>query len=372
MKAFAMAQVADRRLEHIELEVPLVRPEEGLLRVEACGLCGSDLEQYHGLLAKNKIIEYPIIPGHEPVGILEEVGSEAAALWGLRKGDRVAIAGPLNCGRCFHCLGGSHHLCRSVFNAQKFIPAYGLIPTTYGHGLWGGYSQYIHLHPRTLFCKIPDNVPSRMATMYQALAAGLRWAVAVPKTAAGDSVLVLGCGQRGLACVVALKRAGVRSIIVTGLARDRFKLDLARQLGATATIVVDEEPVVETVMKLTNGRGVDVAVDVVPVAGEPILHAIEAIRTGGTIVLAGIKGGDDRLPINTDQIVTREITVKGVMTQPYEFYANAVELLGQDLAELAPMHTHEFPLADIEQALRVLGGEESGESAISISVHPEH
>jgi threonine dehydrogenase-like Zn-dependent dehydrogenase len=367
-----MAQVADRRLDQIEVEVPVVRSDEGLLRVEACGLCGSDLEQYEGLVVRKGMVKYPLIPGHEPVGVLEEVGPEAAARWGLKKGDRVAISNSLTCGRCTNCLGGSHNLCRSLFPGSDFVPAYGLMPMTFGHGLWGGYSQYIHLHPRTLFCKLPDHVPSRFATMYQALASGLRWAVAVPRTAAGDSVLVLGCGQRGLASVFALKQAGVRKIIVTGLARDRHKLELARQLGATATIVADEESVVERVMQLTNGRGVDVAVDVVPVSGEPILHAIDAVRNGGTIVLAGIKGGETRVPIDTDRVVMREITLRGVMTQTHEFYLEAVDLLSRELEQLAVLHTHEFALSDVEQALHVLGGKVPGENAISISIHPEH
>lgn len=372
MKSIAMAQVADRQIEQIELEVPRVGALEGLLRVEACGLCGSDIEQYEGLMAQKNIVQYPLIPGHEPVGVLEEVGAEAAQVWGLKKGDRVAIAGPLNCGRCFQCLTGTHHLCRSVFPGSEFLPAYGLMPTDYGHGLWGGYSQYIHLHPRTLFCKLPDHLPSNMATMYQALAAGLRWAVAVPQTAIGDTVLVMGCGQRGLASVVALKQAGVSNIIVTGLERDAGKLAIARMLGATTTIVADRESVVEKVMELTNGRGVDVALDVVPVSGEPILSAVEAVRTGGTIVLAGIKGGSTRVPIDTDMIVTREITLKGVMTQPYEFYAKAVDLLSRDLATLSQLHTHDFELEDVVEALALLAGERPGETAISISLHPPH
>jgi len=370
MKSIAMAQIADRRIEKIEMEVPRVGPAEGLLRVEACGLCGSDVEQFNGLLARNNTVQYPIIPGHEPVGIIEEIGPEAEANWGVRKGDRVAIAGPLNCGRCDHCLGGTHHLCRSLFATEGFLPAYGLIPTTFGHGLWGGYSEYIHLHPRTLFCKIPDNVPARLATMYQALAAGLRWAVAVPETAMGDTVLVLGCGQRGLASVVALKRAGAGRIIVTGLARDSHKLALARQLGATDVIVADREDVTARVMEITAGRGVDVSIDVVPVSGIPIGVAINAVRTGGTIVLAGIKGNPSGIAIDTDQIVKREITLKGVMTQTYNFYREAVDMLSRDLALLAPMHTHEYALDDVETALKVLAGEVPGQQAISISIHP--
>lgn len=370
MKSLAIAQVADRRLEMTEVEIPPVRADEGLLRVEACGLCGSDVEQYEGLLSRNGLVPYPVIPGHEPVGVIEEIGADAARTWGLRKGDRVAIAGPLNCGRCEQCLGGAHHLCRSLFPAERFIPAYGLMPMSFGHGLWGGYSQYIHLHPRTLFCRVPAHVPAKIATVYQALAAGLRWAVAVPGTAIGDSVLVLGCGQRGLAAVVALKRAGASRIIVTGIARDAYKLALAQQLGATDILLADRENVVERVLQITGGRGVDVALDVVPVDGKPVSDAIAAVRMGGTVVLAGIKGGASSIAINTDTLVTREITVRGVMTQSYEFYREAIDLLGADLQRLAPLHTHEFPLERAEEAIAVLAGKHADQRPVSICLTP--
>lgn len=370
MKSRAMAQLADRQLEMVEIDIPPVRADEGLLRVEACGLCGSDVEQYEGLLERKGLIHYPIVPGHEPVGIIEEIGPEAARTWGLKRGDRVAIAGPINCGRCAHCLRGAQHLCRSLFPDPKMIPGYGLMPMDFGHGLWGGYSEYIHLHPRTLFCKVPSNVPSRVATIYQALASGLRWAVSVPRAGIGDSVLVLGCGQRGLASVVALRRAGVSQIIVTGISRDHYKLELARELGATHTILADQENVVERTLEITAGRGVDVAVDVVPVSGQPIIDAVAAIRTGGTIVLAGIKGGSSKVAIDTDEVVTREITIKGVMTQSYDFYREALHMLGEDVARLSRLHTHEFSLANTEEAIHVLAGERSTEQPVSICIVP--
>ena len=238
MKARAMVQIAARRLEIEEFEVPRVGASEGLLRVAACGLCGSDVEQYRGHFAEKGLAEYPVIPGHEPVGTIEELGADAQARWGVKAGDRVALQPVISCGRCADCLSGAHHLCKGMF--QMASPAYGYLPTTIGHGLWGGYGEYIHLHERTLMHRLPDNVPDEMATMYQALAAGIRWAVAVPRAGFSDTVLVMGCGQRGLASVVALKAAGVPDIIVTGLKRDAFKLRLARELGATHTVVAPD------------------------------------------------------------------------------------------------------------------------------------
>ena len=368
MKARAMVQVAARRLEMEEFEVPNVGASEGLLRVTACGLCGSDVEQYRGHFAEKGLAEYPVIPGHEPVGVIEELGKEAEARWGVKAGDRVALQPVISCGRCADCLSGAHHLCKGMF--QMASPAYGYLPTTIGHGLWGGYGEYIHLHERTLMHRLPENVPNEMATMYQALAAGIRWAVAVPGAGFSDTVLVMGCGQRGLASVVALKAAGVSEIIVTGLKRDTFKLRLAREFGATHTIVADEEDTVARVMDLTGGRGVDIAVDVVPTDTRVIGQAVEVVRSGGTIVVAGVKGGNNMATLDTDRMVYKEITLKAVFTQGAEMYRAGIDLLARNLERLAPMHTHEMPLEEAERAIRMVGGEIPGEEAICISLHP--
>jgi threonine dehydrogenase-like Zn-dependent dehydrogenase len=369
MKSVAMAQVADRQFDLIRHEVPPVRADEALLRVEACGLCGSDLEQYRGKMVASGAIHYPIIPGHEPVGIIEELGAEAARTWGVKRGDRVALQPALSCTRCFYCGSGRPHLCKSVLPSVT-VPSYGYIPMDVGHGLWGGYSQYIHLHARTQLYKLPTDLPLAFATLYQPLAGGLRWAVQVPQTAFDDTVLVLSCGQRGLAAVVMLRAAGVRTIIVTGLERDSFKLALARQFGASHTIIADRENTVERVMEITGGRGVDVVLDLTPSATQPVADAVEVARPGGTIVLAGLKGAHNGVTLNTDKILFKELTLKGVFTPGAEAYGIALEFLSREFARLAPMHTHSVPLEKIDYALSLLAGEVAGEQAICVSVHP--
>jgi len=368
MKAKAMVQVADRRFEMEEIEVPRVGRDEGLLRVEACGLCGSDVEQYRGHFVAKGLIAYPVVPGHEPVGIVEEIGPDAAAAWKVKKGDRVALEPHLSCGFCRSCLGGGYHLCKSVRSTG--FQSYGFLPRDYGHGLWGGYAEYIHLHPRTILHKLPDRLPATLATLYQAIAAGVRWAVQMPETALGDCVLILGCGQRGLGSVVACREAGAGCIIVTGLARDRFKLDLARALGAHHTIVVDEEDTVARVMAITGGRGADVVVDVVPASPHPVIHAVEAARIGGTIVIAGVKGRDIRVNLDTDRLLYKELTVKGAFSQGWEAYEQALRILTENRHGLERLRTHDFALADVETAIRTLAGEIPGEDAICVSIRP--
>lgn len=368
MKSRAMVLMGPQHFEMMELDVPTLCPGEALLRVEACGLCGTDIEQYEGRMAYQDAEAFPAIPGHEPVGIIEEISPEAERAWGVSAGDRVALVPHLICGHCEQCLRGSSNLCRGIFPIPR--SQYGFMPLAYRHGLWGGYSEYIHLDPASLVCKVPSSVPAQLAVMYQALAAGLRWAVAVPRTAFSDTVLILGCGQRGLAAIVALRAAGVRTIIVTGLARDEFKLKQARRLGATDVIVVDRENTVERVFQITKGRGVDVAVDVAPHNSQTFLDAVEAVRIGGTIVVAGVKDAAAPARLNTNRLLYKEITVRGVFTQTADFYLAAVDLLTRSIAEIAPLHTHDVPLEQVTYALDLLRGNQPGAEAISISLYP--
>ncbi len=367
MKSRAMVQVEDRRLEMHEVDVPRLLPGEAILRVESCGLCGSDVEQFRGHFVKKGIAVYPLIPGHEPIGVIEEIGPDASKRWRVEAGDRVALEPHISCGLCARCLVGSYHLC---LNQVKNMVGYGYVPLKDGKGLFGGYSQYMHLLSTTILHRVPKELPLEIASLYQLLASGIRWAVDVPQTAIGDDVLILGCGQRGLGSVIACSEAGAATIIVTGLTRDQHKLDLALALGATHVINAETEDVVARVMAITGGSGVDTVVDVVPVATHPIIQGIEVVKRGGTIILAGVKGGDVKAVLDTDQIVLKEIRVQGVLTQTNSAYRRALHMLTQNKYDMGRLHTHEFALEDAAKAITTLAGEEADQTAISISLRP--
>ena len=233
----------------------------------------------------------------------------------------------------------------------------------------GGYSEYIYLHPNTVVHKIPKNTPIEIASMYQAIAAGVRWAVQVPKTSIGDTVLILGCGQRGLASVIACKEAGAKNIIVTGLKRDSHKLSLAKSFGANHIITVDEEDTVEKVMHYTNGEGVDIVVDVVPIATHPIVEAIEVAKIGATIVLGGVKGKSSSLSLDSDKILFKELTIRGVYSQGYKAYEESLRMMEENNFDFSKMKTHEFSLTKAEQAIKTLYENESN-NAICVHLNP--
>jgi threonine dehydrogenase-like Zn-dependent dehydrogenase len=355
----AAVMTAPRTFEMREFPRPAIGPDEGLLRVEACGICGSDVEQYKGHLGQRGL---PMVPGHEPLGIIEEVGERAAQRWGVGPGDRVALEILIPCRSCDLCLTGRYMACK---NRQG---SYG----GYNPGeprLNGGFAEYIHLHPNSILHPISPDIPPEIAVMYNPLGAGVRWAVHLGGVGLGSTVLILGCGQRGLSAVIAAKAVGAETVIVTGLTRDQAKLDLARELGAGHTINVEEEDTVARVLQITGGDGVDVALELTPIATEPVTHAVEAIRHGGRVVLVGLKGGKAH-PVNTDLIINKGATVVGAFSVDARGYADAIRIIESGRFPLERLHTHSFGLADVAHAIETLAGEAGGETAVHVSIHP--
>src|SRR5690242_4066839 len=284
----AAVQTGPRQIEVREFPRPVIGPQDGgLLRVEACGICGSDVEQFRGSLSREWL---PMVPGHEPLGIIEEVSSASAARWGVKPGDRVAVEILIPCRSCSRCLAGRYMSCRHRIGSHG-----GSNPPERGLGLWGGFAEYIHLHPNSILHKVRGDIPAEVAVIYNPLGAGVRWACHLGGVELGSTVLILGAGQRGLAAVLASRAAGAGTTIVTGLARDGFKLGLAREFGADFVINVAAEDTVSRVLELTGGDGVDVALDLTPMAAQPVRDALSAVRWGGRGVLAGLgrKGGGE-------------------------------------------------------------------------------
>jgi threonine dehydrogenase-like Zn-dependent dehydrogenase len=359
----AAVQVGPGRIELREFPRPRTGPDDGLLRVEANGICGSDVETYRGHLGGPRPA---FIPGHEPLGIIEEVGELAATRWGVEPGDRVALEVIVPCRSCQDCLTGRYQFCRN---------------RRYGHGvtgidtepaLWGGLAEYMYISPTSVLHKMDSGLPAELAATYNAMGAGVRWACHLGEVRVGETVLVLGAGQRGIAAVVAARAAGAGTIIITGLAADAHKLALARELGADHTIVVDgdeAENTVERVEEITGGELADLVLELTPLAAGPVADALLAARRGGRVVLAGLKGNRE-IPVRTDLIINRALTVRGAFGVDAKGMADAIALIESRRFPLEKMHTHTFGLDDAELAIQTLGGDVPGEHAIHVSVHP--
>jgi len=358
--SLAMVLTAPHKLEARSLPVPEIDDDTALLRVEACGICGSDYEQFEGVLRTPT----PVVPGHEPLGTIERIGDRAARRWGVDVGDRVAVETMLSCRFCSECLQGRYHLCQ-----RRRI--YSYIPLSEAPGLWGAYAQTMFLDAGSIVHRIDADLPPQIAVLFNPLGAGFRWAVEIPGTKPGDTVVILGPGQRGLASVLACREAGAGQIIVTGLTADARKLELARHFGADATIDVENENAKRRIQELTGGRGADVVVDVSSYATAPVADALDYVAPGGTVVLAGVKGFKPIPDFVSDKIVMKEITLRGAIGVTSTGYRNAIRLIESGRYPLEMMHTHDFDLRDAERAIQMLARKIPGEESIHSCLIPE-
>ncbi|HEY3479586.1 MAG TPA: zinc-binding dehydrogenase [Amycolatopsis sp.] len=360
MRARAMVQLGPGVLEEQEFEVPVIGDGEALLKIEATGVCGSDKTQLDGGLAKSGWSAYPVIPGHEPVGRVVEIGAEARRLWGVEEGQLVAVESVVPCQVCDRCTGGLVKFCRNRFS-------YGFTPTTFGSGLWGGFAEYLVLRPNTRVHPVPEGIEAEVATLFNPLGAGFDWTVRRGGTVAGDAVVVLGCGQRGLASAVAARAAGADRVVVTGLARDRHKLEIAAKLGVDATVEVDNLPDVVTAVRAALGGDADRVVDTTPHAVSAIGDAIALVRPGGVVVVAGLKGGADLSGVDADAMVLKAIDIRGVVSVEPWGYRQALRLLGSGRLPVELLHSHTVPLTKVREGIELL----SRSDAVHVSVVPE-
>jgi threonine dehydrogenase-like Zn-dependent dehydrogenase len=358
-----MVQHGVRDLRAESFAIPEIGADDALLRVEACGICGSDYEQYDGTLR----VRMPVIPGHEPVGIIEQIGNVAAQRWGVTVGDRVAVEALIPCGFCRECVQGRYRLCRGD---GRGLSAHGYRPVETPPSLWGGYAEYLYLEPRALVHRVSKDVPPELAVLFNPIGAGVRWAVNMPSLRIGETIVILGPGQRGLASVIAAREAGAGTIIVTGLSRDERKLALARELGAHHTIDVQRGDPVRVVREITDGALADVVIDVTAYAAEAVTQAIALARRGGRVVLAGTKGAKPVPEFMSDTVVAKELTIMGALGVDWPAYDAAIRLIESGRYPLAKMHTHTLPLAEAERGLRLLAGDVPGEEAIAIALVP--
>lgn len=347
-----------RRLTARDLPLPEIGDDDGLLRVEACGLCGTDHEQFTGVLPMPR--GKPFVPGHESVGIVEAVGDRAARRWGVSAGDRVAVAVFLSCRTCPTCMAGDYRRCER----HGLGDMYGYVPVERPPGLWGGYATRQYLAPDSMLLPVPDGLDPVVATLFNPLGAGIRWAVTLPGTQPGARVAVLGPGVRGLSSVVALREAGAGFVMVTGHGEgDAGRLVVAKDLGADLVVDVAVDDPVSALRQATGGLA-DVVVDVTAKAPAALAQAVALARPGGTIVRAGTSGSAETPGFWPDLVVYKELTIVGVLGVDVNAYRAALDLLAAGRYPLADLPREVVGFDGLPELLARMAGEGPGDPPV--------
>lgn len=348
--ARALVLEAPRRLAVRELPLPTLGDDDALVRVAACGLCGTDHEQYTGELSGG----FAFVPGHETVGTIEAVGPLAARRWGVAAGDRVAVEVFQSCRACPACRAGQYRRCER----HGLADMYGFIPVDRAPGLWGGYAEYQYLAPDSMVLPVPPGLDPAVATLFNPLGAGIRWATTVPGTKVGDVVAVLGPGIRGLCAAAAAKEAGAGFVMVTGLGpRDAGRLALAAEFGADLAVDVGTDDPVSALQRAT-GALADVVVDVTARAPTAFAQAIELARPAGTVVVAGTRGRRSGAPgFSPDIVVFKELRILGALGVDVTAYRAALDLLVSGRYPFADVPRRCVGLDEAEDLLAGMAGE---------------
>jgi alcohol dehydrogenase len=348
------------RFELRKFPIPAVGDDDGLLRLELAGVCGSDVLHWGGHSAVSRNL--PAILGHEIVGRIETVGPLAARRWGVEAGDRVIVEASFGCGICDLCLRGSYQMCDAGEGYG------GRISADVAPHLWGAYGQHLYLPPRARVHRVGDVISPEVGVVIGAvLANGVRWVHTIGSAGVGDAVVVFGPGPQGLAAVIAAHAAGAATIIVVGRDGDQARLAFARDCGATHTLTFNERTV-EAIAELTANQMADVVIDVTGSPTSPAAAAA-AVRPLGTFVMAGSTSGAS-VPLPWNELVRKEVRAQGVNSHDQAAVRAAITLATSGQYPLEHMVTHRFPLGSTGDALDLIRHASGGDGVIKAVIDP--
>ncbi|HEY6181928.1 MAG TPA: galactitol-1-phosphate 5-dehydrogenase [Terriglobales bacterium] len=321
MKALLLSEY--RHLEITDLPSPTPAPDEVLIRVSACGICGSDVHGYDG--SSGRRIP-PIVMGHEAAGIVAAVGKDVRK---VGEGDRVTFDSTVFCGVCPFCKRGEINLCdnRNVL---------GVSCGDYRRA--GAFAEFVVV-PERIVHRLPESLSYPHAAMLEAVSVALH-AVSLSQVKSGQSALVLGAGMIGLLTMQALRVAGCSSVYVADV--DATRLKLASSLGATETLLATGSELASKISDMTKGQGVDLAAEAVGI-NDTVNAAVNCVRKGGTVTLVGNIAPEVTLPLQ--KVVTRQIRMQGSCASAGE-YPQAIELVSSGQIQVQPLITAVAPLED--------------------------
>jgi threonine dehydrogenase-like Zn-dependent dehydrogenase len=338
------------RLALEEVPRPKAGPGQAVIRITTTTICGTDVHIVRG--------EYPVSPGrilgHEPVGVIHELGEGLSDLY--RVGERVIVGAITPCGQCFYCLNGVPAQCGGPMGGWKF-----------GNTIDGAWAEYLLVpHARANLAPIPDTLADEEVVLCPDIfSTGLSGAES-GNIRVGDSVAVFAQGPIGLCATLGARLKGASLII--GIDSVEGRLEMARQFGANVTLNIGDGDPVEHIKKLTEGRGVDVAIEALG-RQETFENALRSIRPGGTLSSLGVYSGKLVAPYEAlyaglgDQRIVTTLCPGGK-----ERMRRLMAMVEHGRVDLKPLVTHHFALDDILDAFEVFSHQADG--VLKVALHP--
>ena len=345
MKAVVLYRQEEGCVDVRDMPRPTIGPDEVLVEVETCGICGSEIHIYHNQVSYR--LQPPLILGHEFAGLIVERGE---AVRGFQVGDRVtAETHAYVCGHCRFCRAGDYNVC-----PQR---------RSFGFTANGAFARYVAVRQAILH-HVPANVSLEQAALTEPLCVAYNALVEKSRLCPGDLVAVLGPGPIGLFCVQVARLLGAGTIVVSGTAQDRERLELARTLGADLVVNAQEDDPVRRVLDLSQGVGADLVVDA---AGPPatLRQSLAMVRRNGQITKIG--WGPEPVNLSLDPIIEKVVTLQGSFSHTWQTWERCLALMAQGRLQTAPLISARWPLHRWREAFEAI----EGQRAVKILLDPE-
>lgn len=322
MQALVKYQKGPGHVALQDMPEPICAPNQVILEVYSCGICGTDLHVYYDTFKNYP----PVILGHEFSGKVVEVGTAAE---NIKIDERFSVLGAtaITCGVCRYCRRGEFMFCK---NRRGM-----------GHGVNGAFTRYAVARPDQLYA-VPESVSMEEAALVEPLAAAVHAVCDVARFKLGDTALVSGPGPIGLLVLKLLAAQGVRTL-VAGTAEDKIRLQKAMEYGAAGTIVVDRDNFLEIIAEKTKGRGIDVAFETAGAEGS-VRNCLDVLRPLGHYIQVGHFGRDLNVP--WDHIAFRQLRIDGSVGYTRETWSQTMQILSQGRLKTADLITHELSLEE--------------------------
>jgi threonine 3-dehydrogenase len=318
-----------------EVPVPELGADDVLIRVTKTAICGTDLHIYNWDNWAQKTIPVPMVTGHEFVGVIEKLGTNVT---GYKVGDRVSGEGHITCGHCRNCRAGKRHLCRNTVGV--------------GVNRQGCFAEYLAIPYGNAF-KIHESIPDDVASMFDPYGNAVHTALSF--NLVGEDVLITGAGPIGIMAAAIAKHVGARHVVITDI--NDYRLELAKQLGATRIVNVARENLNDVMREIGMVEGFDVGLEVSGNA-KAFRTMLETMNHGGSIALLGIF--PEEVAIDWSAVVFKGLFIKGIYgREMFDTWYKMSAMLQSGL-NIAPVITHRFKAEEFEQGFQILNAGKSG------------